>query len=130
MKIKKLLGYGLSSPFQNSSYLGYLNSNGLKNIGIVEVHTECGIIGYGESYAGVYRAELMSSVIEYLSQFLIGMDVDTRQVHNKIFSIPYVGRNGLLASISSAINVALYDIIGKKENKPIYKLLSKNQKKI
>jgi L-alanine-DL-glutamate epimerase-like enolase superfamily enzyme len=129
VKIKKLLGYGLSSPFQNSSYLGYLDSNGLKNIGIVEVHTECGIIGYGESYAGVYCAELMSSVIEYLSQFLIGMDVDTRQVHNKIFSIPYVGRNGLLASISSAINVALYDIIGKKENKPIYKLLSKKPKK-
>ena len=124
MKIKKVIGYGLSSPFQNSSYLGYLDNSGLKNIGIVEVHTECGLIGYGEAYAGVYCAELMNDVVKFLQQFIVGMDVDTRKVHNKIFSIPYIGRNGILASVGSAINIALYDIIGKKKNKPVYELLS------
>ena len=54
MKIKRVIGYGLSSPFQNSSYLGYLDNSGLKNIGIIEVHTECGLVGFGETYAGVY----------------------------------------------------------------------------
>ena len=129
MKIKKIIGYGLSSPFQNSTYLGYLNNSGLKNIGIVEVHTDTGLIGYGETYAGVYCAELIESNTKFLEKFVIGMDVrDFRKIHNKIFSIPYVGRSGLLASINSAINIALYDIMGKHLNKPVYQLLSENPK--
>ena len=87
MKIKRVIGYGLSSPFQNSSYLGYLDNSGLKNIGIIEIHTECGIIGFGETYAGVYCAELMESVVKYLEKYLIGLDVDTRLIHSKIFNI-------------------------------------------
>ncbi len=128
MKIKKVIGYGLSSPFNNSSYLGYLDNSGLKNIGIVEVHTDCGLVGYGEAYAGVYCAELMANIAIFLEQFVVGMDVNTREVHNKIFSIPYVGRNGVIASVGSAINIALYDIVGKKKNKPVYELLSDEYK--
>lgn len=128
MKIKRVIGYGLSSPFQNSSYLGYLDNSGLKNIGIIEVHTECGLVGFGETYAGVYCAELMGSVVKYLEKYLIGLDVNTRIIHNKIFSIPYVGRNGLLSSISSGINIALYDLIGKKTNKPVYEILTDTPK--
>ena len=57
------------------------------------------------------------------------MDVENPyKIHSKIFSIPYVGRSGLLASINSAINIALYDIMGKHLNKPVYQLLSKNPK--
>lgn len=130
MKIKKVIGYGLSSPFQNSSYLGYLNNSGLKNIGIVEIHTDNGLVGFGETYAGVYCAELMASSVSFLEQHIIGMEInDLEKIHNKIFSIPYIGRNGLLASINSAINVALYDILGKHLNKPVYQLLSHNPKK-
>ena len=70
----------------------------------------------------------MDSVVNFLQQFIVGMDVDTRKVHNKIFSIPYIGRNGVLASVGSAINIALYDIIGKNKNKPVYKLLSDEYK--
>ena len=59
--------------------------------------------------------ELMGSVVKYLEKYLIGLDVNTRIIHNKIFSIPYVGRNGLLSSISSGINIALYDLIARKQ---------------
>ena len=128
MKIKKVIGYGLSSPFQNSSYLGYLGNSGLKNIGIVEIHTECGLIGYGEAYAGVYCAELMTDIVRFLEQFIVGMPVNASEIHKKIFGIPYIGRNGVIASIGSAINIALYDIIGKKESKPVYQLLSEEHK--
>ena len=89
MKIKKIIGYGLSSPFQNSTYLGYLNNSGLKNIGIVEVHTDTGLIGYGETYAGVYCAELIESNTKFLEKFIVGMDVENPyKIHSKIFSIP------------------------------------------
>ncbi len=128
MKIKKIIGYGLSSPFQSSSYLGYLGNSGLKNIGIVEIHTECGLIGYGEAYAGVYCAELIAGIVKFLEPFIVGMSVNTKDIHKKIFSIPYVGRNGVIAGVGSAINIALYDIIGKKQNKPVYQLLSDESK--
>jgi len=130
VKIKKVIGYGLSSPYQNSTYLGYLNNSGLKNIGIVEIHTDNGLVGFGETYAGVYCAELITPSVKFLEQHIVGMEIkDLKKIHNKIFSIPYVGRNGLLASINSAINIALYDILGKHLNKPVYELLSTNPKK-
>ena len=58
MKISKVIGYGLSSPVKGGhTYYGYQSDN--KNIGIIEVHTDNGLIGYGETYAGVYCAELI-----------------------------------------------------------------------
>lgn len=129
MKIKTIIGYGLSSPYSNSSYLGYLENSKLKNIGIVEVHTDTGIIGFGETYSGVYCAELIEPVVNFLNQFLVGMDLEKpKDIHDKIYSIPYVGRNGLLSSISSAINIAIYDALGKNLGLPVYALLSSTPK--
>ena len=67
LKIIDINGFGLSSPTINSSYLGYLNNSKFKNIGIVEVITDENIVGYGETYAGVYCAELIKPTIEFSS---------------------------------------------------------------
>ena len=115
MKISKVIGYGLSSPVKGGhTYYGYQSDT--KNIGIIEVHTECGMIGFGETYAGVYCAELIEPTVKYLESYLIGTDLSNIDIIN---SIPYIGRNGLIKCISSGIDIAIYDILSKSENKSL-----------
>jgi L-alanine-DL-glutamate epimerase-like enolase superfamily enzyme len=106
MKITKIIGYGLSSPVKGGhKYYGYQSDT--KNIGIIEVHTDNGLIGFGETYAGVYCAELIEPTVKYLESYLVDQDItDT-------YSIPFIGRSGLLKCIASGINIAisLYVII-------------------
>jgi L-alanine-DL-glutamate epimerase-like enolase superfamily enzyme len=127
MIIKDIIGYGLSSPCIDESvrYLGYLGNSNLKNIGIIEVHTDSGHVGIGETYAGVYAAEVIEPTVSFLKQRLIGMEVaNYHDVSDAIYRIPYIGRSGLFSSISSAIDIALLDIVSRVEEKPIYKYLN------
>ena len=116
MKISKVVGYGLSSPVKGGHiYYGYQSD--IKNIGIIEVHTDNGLIGFGETYAGVYCAELIEPCIKYLESYLIGQDI------TESYSIPFIGRNGLLKSIHSGIDIAIHDILSKEQNVPLYSYL-------
>ena len=42
--------------------------------------------------------------------------------YENILFIPFIGRNGLLQSFSSAIDAAIWDLRGKILNLPVYKL--------
>lgn len=120
MKITKVIGYGLSSPLKESNFVYYGYQNNIKNIGIVEVHTDTGLVGFGETYAGVYCAELVAPVVEYLQNYLVGQDI------NKVISVdslPFIGRSGLVKSIYSGIEIALYDILSKEQNLPLWEYL-------
>tara|TARA_S200002703_G_scaffold92235_1_gene79718 strand:- start:2510 stop:3583 length:1074 start_codon:yes stop_codon:yes gene_type:complete len=124
MKINKVIGYGLSSPVKGGhTYYGYQSDN--KNIGIIEVHTDNGLIGYGETYAGVYCAELIEPTVKYLQSYLIGLDISNIDI---ITSIPYIGRSGLIKCISSGIDIAIHDILSKDKNLPLCEYLGGTNK--
>jgi L-alanine-DL-glutamate epimerase-like enolase superfamily enzyme len=124
MKIDKVIGYGLTSPIKGDFvYYGYQNSS--KNIGIIEVHFDNGIIGYGETYAGVYCVELIEPTVKYLEQFLIGKENNFDTI---IENIPYIGKSGLLKSIYSGIEIAIYDALSKHQQLPLWNYLSKTSK--
>ena len=119
MKITKVIGYGLTSPLKSDFvYYGY-NSNA-KNIGVIEVHTDSGIVGYGETYAGVYCAELIEHSVKLLERYLIGQPV---QSTNIIDNIPYIGKGGLVKSIYSGVEIAIYDALSKAAKKPLWEYL-------
>ena len=131
MVIEDIVGYGLSSECINKSsrYLGYLDNSSLKNIGFVEVITGCGMIGVGETYAGVYCAELIPPVIAFLKKRKIAFDIANYElISSLIFDIPYVGRNGLFSSIASGINIAILDILSKEKSVPLYSLFTDSPK--
>jgi len=119
MKITKVIGYGLSSPIKTDFiYYGYQSN--VKNIGVIEVHTDTGIIGFGETYAGVYCAELIAPTVKYLESYLVGLELESAA---KINTIPFIGRNGLINSIYSGIDIAIYDILSKEKNITLYEYL-------
>ena len=70
MKITDVQGYALSSPYGDGNVLG--QPLGVKSIGIVEVHTDAKIMGFGETYVGVYAPELVQPSVAFLRQRLVG----------------------------------------------------------
>ena len=119
----------ISSDYGNNKVLG--QPLGLKTIGIVKVTTKDGLIGYGESYLAIYVPELFKNLVNFLENKLKNKSFnDPREIYNR-FYIPFCSSNGLLASIYSSIDIALWDITCKKANKSLNDFLGiKNNKNL
>ncbi len=122
MKIIKVNGYCLSSTYGDGNVFG--QPEGVKSIGLVEVHTDSGLVGIGETYTGVYVPELIEPIVKTIESLVVGKNpLDIEDVYNSM-EIPFVSMNGFVRSIIGAIEIALWDIKGQVEEKPIYELLS------
>ncbi len=89
----------------------------------VRVYTDDGLVGLGETY---YLPRAVSSVIHDLfAPLLIGRDaVDIENHWNNLFSLAnFCGFAGAEMRAISAIDVALWDLLGQHTGQPIYNLL-------
>lgn len=122
VRITEVEGFSLSSPYGSGNSFG--QPMGVKSIGLVKIHTDIGVSGLGETYVGVYSPSLIKPIVNFLRDFIIGQKVGNDEVIESLYKIPFIGRNGLLNGISSAIEIALWDVRGKLLNKPISKIIS------
>ena len=126
LKIKKIDPLLISSNYGDNKVLG--QPLGLKTIGIVKIETECGLVGYGESYVAIYLPELFAYTIKLISQKLINASFDDpREIYESSF-IPFASRNGFYSSAYSAIDIALWDLVCKFEDKTLKEYLSFTKK--
>jgi L-alanine-DL-glutamate epimerase-like enolase superfamily enzyme len=90
----------------------------------VKIHTDNGIIGMGEAPTdSVETLETVKFTIDrYMTPKLIGRDPFDIERNNDIVSLRKNGRL-IVHHASAAINYALYDILGKTLNVPLYVLL-------
>ena len=89
---------------------------------IVQIETDAGVTGYGESTGGRGTAVIIK---DHLSQFLLGKDPFQIEKHWDIMfrsSITY-GRKGSPIMAISAVDLALWDLIAKARNEPLYQTL-------
>lgn len=94
-----------------------------RNYFFVAVDTDEGISGVGE--AGLTHRELAcAGMLEHVKPLLIGQD-PTRIEHHwqSLFRLGSFPASKIAGSVASAIDVALWDILGKALGVPIYKLL-------
>ncbi len=123
--ITKIKSYALSSKYGDGKVLGQPKSK--KTLVFVEIKTDSKLSGIGETYCGVYFPELIDDIVKSYSLGLKGVDIfDYDQIKIKK-EVPFVGRDGLLSSIWSAIDIALWDIRSKCKNKPISELISNSK---
>ena len=90
---------------------------------ICEVETEDGIIGIGNA---ALAPQLVKNTIDtYLKPLVIGEDpFDYAYIWEKMYRKTLNwGRRGLGMVAISAVDIAIWDILGKKTNKPVFKLL-------
>jgi len=98
----------------------------------VRLHTDQGITGIGESYAGAGHQSHVA-VLKAFSGMILGRDAtDIDRVWQDMFyQISYAPWGGAETRMLSAINIAQWDILGKAAGLPVYKLLGgKAQQKL
>ena len=89
----------------------------------VRLHTDSGLIGLGETFQSPRTvAELIH---ETLAKMLVGQDPTEIELlwHHMFKAVHYAGYAGAEMRAISAIDIALWDLLGKLTNQPIYVLL-------
>ena len=92
------------------------------NLLFVQVKTDEGLVGLGETFYGPGSAE--THIHEIVAPYLIGKDPCNIEMHQKNL-VGYIGFVGASAEMRgrSAIDIALWDILGQSCSKPLYNLL-------
>ena len=110
-----------SKPIRNGKYT-YTHAG----ISVVKIETDEGITGWGECSNWPRKGDiLVAHAIETVKSTLIGRDPSHIEAiwHELYRNYTYLGSRGLITTVISGIDIALWDIKGKALGKPIYDLL-------
>lgn len=90
---------------------------------VVEIETDNGVVGLGNCALAPRVAKQI--IDQYLTPIVVGEDpFDTEYIWQKMYRSTLAwGRKGIGMAAISAIDIALWDIMGKAVNKPVFKLL-------
>ncbi|WP_027164376.1 L-rhamnonate dehydratase [Mesorhizobium sp. WSM3224] len=89
---------------------------------VVELETEAGVTGVATGFGGYPAAWLVK---HHFSRFLVGEDArNIARMWDQMFraSMPY-GRKGLPIATISVVDLALWDLLGKLRDEPVYNLI-------
>lgn len=92
---------------------------------IATVMLEDGTSGTGYTYTGGRGGIAIKAMIDHdLAPFVVGKNgLDIRAIYDAMqWHIHYVGRGGIASFAISALDIALWDIKGKRESKPLWKM--------
>ena len=98
---------------------------------IVEIHTDCGAVGYGEApptgaITGDTTGAIIGAIQDHIAKTIIGRDVDELEPLLQSVQKCIVGNS----SAKAAVDMALWDLYGQLYNIPVYKLLGGGRKQI
>lgn len=125
MKIKQVTAMILRYQYENG-IADAQNYFSTRNAVLVEVETDTGLRGIGESACFGGPAESTKYIVEReLAPLIVGEDpTNIEYIWKKIFDrTRQHGRGGIIMAAMSGIDVALWDILGKIAGLPVYKLL-------
>src|ERR1700739_3110479 len=133
MKISDVSVMVLESPGAYQSTSTGEEAHGIKYLGIVKVQTDAGIVGFADLETQPHVAKAIVDApsegsvegFKGLRSALIGEDpFDVERLWHKMYMASvYYGRRGAAMQVISGIDIALWDIIGKKVKEPVCKLL-------
>ena len=133
MKISDVSVMVLESPEAYQSTSTGEEAHGIKYLGIVKVQTDAGIVGFADLETQPHVAKAIVDApsegsvegFKGLRSVLVGEDpFDVERLWHKMYMASvYYGRRGAAMQVISGIDIALWDIIGKKVKAPVCKLL-------
>ena len=93
------------------------------NFVFVKIYTDEGITGIGEGTLE-YKEKAYLGALEHIKEYLVGKNpLDAEQHFHNIYRDAYWRGGPVLMSTLSATEMALWDILGKHLNVPVYQLL-------
>jgi hypothetical protein len=92
---------------------------------LVQVETDAGITGWGEGFGHTIIPATKTALEAYVGPWFIGKDAtDINALHREAAQAFHIfGRNGPVVYAHSAIDIALWDIAGKRAGLPLCDLL-------
>ncbi|GAB2909792.1 mandelate racemase/muconate lactonizing enzyme family protein [Paralcaligenes ginsengisoli] len=122
-QIKKVVCHLVSAPIERpfTSSRGWIYKT--RGSCIVEIETADGVVGWGECYGPSHVAKAYIDT-QYAPR-IIGRDAfDVEVIWEDLYNrIKDYGNKGMSIAALSGIDIALWDIIGKKCNRPVHKLI-------
>ncbi|MBQ6213970.1 MAG: mandelate racemase/muconate lactonizing enzyme family protein [Oscillospiraceae bacterium] len=96
-----------------------------RNFLLIRVETDDGYFGWGEAYVSSGKEEITLDFMNFVSGYLIGRDVfDVKHTGWALFNDLVIRRGSIDFFASwSAIEIAMYDIMGKITKQPVYNLI-------
>jgi L-rhamnonate dehydratase len=115
----------ISTPMSRyPDYRGDRRSFGINVLGslVVEVEASDGSVGFAVTTAGEVGAWIVE---KHLSRFLLGARItDIEKMWDQMYrSTIFYGRRGIVVNVISAVDLALYDLLGKVRDVPVFELL-------
>jgi D-galactarolactone cycloisomerase len=125
MKITGVTALPLASPLEQELRWGAMTV-GVKGGIVVRVTTDEGIEGLGEAgFSAEYFPTVGPIINDQLAPLLVGEDPrDIGALWQRMFEATHMwGRRGIETYAISGVDIALWDLLGKIANQPIYRLL-------
>src|SRR3712207_9447330 len=98
------------------------------NILFVQVHTDEGLTGLGETFFGARAVE--AYVHETIAPYLLGKNPLHIDRHAKeLYGYLGYGSSGAETRGNSALDIALWDLFGKVTGQPLYQLLGRSEER-
>jgi len=114
----------LSIPYEDPPKIGFIDIGNIDLL-IVEIETSSGLVGMGFLHplaGGLQTIEMC--IHEMLKPLLIGKDATkVETLWKTMWDATFIqGRMGISVMAMSAIDIALWDLVGKNNNQPLWKL--------
>ncbi len=108
---------------KNYQYSGGVVENMI--VGVIKIIDTEGEYGLGEVTHAQFTHKPIVGLVEHFKSLLIGHDINNiNQAWEKMYgSSLFWNREGIGIGVMGGINIAMYDLLGKKLKLPIYKLL-------
>lgn len=92
---------------------------------LVKVTTDDGLVGWGEAFGHAAIPATKAALDTIVGPLVIGRDASDINALNRsiLHSLHLLGRNGPFVFAYSGIEIALWDLLGKRCGKPLYQLL-------
>ena len=122
MKISKVEPIAVSMPMLKPIRMAGVELKSADNV-LVRLETGDGIVGWGEAASAPSMTgetvESMMAAIRYLMPYLVGAGLEDIPEISKRMDRALYGNHGA----KSAIEIALHDVLGKAQGKPVFELL-------
>ena len=92
---------------------------------LVKVETDDGLVGWGEAFGHAAIPATKAALDSVVAPLVIGADAgDVNALSRRVMhAVHLLGRNGPFVFAFSGIEIALWDLLGKRCNQPIWRLL-------
>lgn len=124
MKITGINTHLLSVPYTDPPKTGFLTLDRIDLL-IVEVETSTGTVGTGHLHPLARGIRTLETCIhEMLAPLLIGEDAsDVERLWQKMWASTFIqGRMGITVMAMSALDIALWDALGRERSEPLWRL--------